>query len=166
MRSDRDSENLSTFLIIFQSTLLHEKRHIDIIYTNPIIKFQSTLLHEKRPIASKSWVSLGIFQSTLLHEKRLTIYCISINSYEYFNPRSYMRSDNNSNLYSCCDWYFNPRSYMRSDLHLVGKWDRHLNFNPRSYMRSDVFRLIHLIYVLLFQSTLLHEKRRFYIPVL
>ena len=87
----------------------------------------------------------------------------------YFNPRSYKRSDGiypGSNLLLA---YFNPRSYKRSDENFVGGMAiflisihaptrgataygsfghvSDLNFNPRSYKRSDL-KPVHFLPVL------------------
>ena len=124
------------------------------------VVFQSTLLHEERHrLPSRSSLVQNKFQSTLLHEERLMILTL-LPHQTHFNPRSYMRSDQNtrtvtalflefqstllheerllipSNV-SAPTSYFNPRSYMRSDGDRPTCVSMILNFNPRSYMRSD-----------------------------
>ena len=85
------------------------------------------------------------------------------NVFDYFNPRSYKRSDSfhTSNIFLCC--YFNPRSYKRSDKKCLTIYvnfilfqstllqeerqyrchyfSTNANFNPRSYKRSDLLTI-------------------------
>ncbi len=79
---------------------------------------------------------------------------------DYFNPRSYKRSDSPSLFALSTIFHFNPRSYKRSDLYIIiniiccvisihaptrgaTKTNTHHHqtqhyFNPRSYKRSDL----------------------------
>ena len=144
--------------MIFQSTLLQEERlslfkHIepffdfnprsykrsDIISLRVVIRhrlFQSTLLQEERPALVCGFFWSLRFQSTLLQEERLSSSDFA-NVFDYFNPRSYKRSD----VQDCCGRIthrnFNPRSYKRSDLSGITEKNCRNYFNPRSYKRSD-----------------------------
>ena len=81
------------------------------------------------------------FQSTLLQEER-QVFVPLLLIFQYFNPRSYKRSD----VYLPHDRrrnnYFNPRSYKRSDVVYTRRFKVDLNFNPRSYKRSDMYQII------------------------
>ena len=55
--------------------------------------------------------------------------------------------------------YFNPRSYKRSDYNHGGKVLARTNFNPRSYKRSDSESVDGNAEAMIFQSTLLQEER-------
>ena len=79
----------------------------------------------------------------------------------YFNPRSYKRSDTilvdalacalisihaptrgaTTGQYGYANWKndFNPRSYKRSDMPTVHSQPFMSDFNPRSYKRSDIY---------------------------
>ena len=82
-------------------------------------------------------VSLTLFQSTLLQEERHVEE--AINKYlNYFNPRSYKRSDSYRPSVVITLKNFNPRSYKRSDSSILRSQKITLYFNPRSYKRSDV----------------------------
>ena len=76
------------------------------------------------------------FQSTLLQEERLDHYRLR-KCDNYFNPRSYKRSDLNLFRISGGRLYFNPRSYKRSDHLSLSQAVLSAYFNPRSYKRSD-----------------------------
>ena len=99
------------------------------------------------------------FQSTLLQEERRLWQQILPRWMDYFNPRSYKRSDYNHGGKVLARTNFNPRSYKRSDSESVDGnaeamifqstllqeerlnwnevWFYQKNFNPRSYKRSD-----------------------------
>ena len=77
-------------------------------------RFQSTLLQEERRASVHIPFLRLQFQSTLLQEER-QVFVPLLLIFQYFNPRSYKRSD----VYLPHDRrrnnYFNPRSYKRSD---------------------------------------------------
>ena len=122
--------------------------------------FQSTLLHEERHTIVTASEQHKIFQSTLLHEER---HCNAITKSLvscYFNPRSYMRSD---------EAIFDGDEYIKLFQSTLLHEERPITcasviqmfyFNPRSYMRSDIPTTQGMFFSLLFQSTLLHEERQ------
>ena len=145
----------------FQSTLLQEERPDPVLLASLIVlnfnprsykrsdlgfnksscasgKFQSTLLQEERPNGVHISLSRKKFQSTLLQEERL-LFAPSINRLNYFNPRSYKRSDH---------------AIFQSPVKTP------LNFNPRSYKRSDGMITVPSHANSGFQSTLLQEERQ------
>ena len=106
-----------------------------------------------------SWLSIQ-FQSTLLQEERPynADFCWSRN---YFNPRSYKRSDD---TYFCSIYYKNKISIhapTRGATYCIRHSSGSLSyFNPRSYKRSDANESIINHDMQQFQSTLLQEERR------
>ena len=101
-----------------------------------------------------------LFQSTLLQEERL---CVSnVNSFaNYFNPRSYKRSDWCPCMLYTFYNHFNPRSYKRSDSRLSIKDKLPLWISIHAPTRGAT--LDHLTSTFIsckFQSTLLQEERQ------
>ena len=146
-------------VLLFQSTLLQEERHITFFpfvlmliisihaptrgatmknlykqYEGNISIHAPTRGATIMPYYNKLYKS---FQSTLLQEERLWSSVVTLIRVD-FNPRSYKRSDRVRITHGTLAYYFNPRSYKRSDLDTVETVFVPSNFNPRSYKRSDV----------------------------
>ena len=86
---------------------------------------------------------------------------MSGHGYYYFNPRSHERSDSYDPNTNHVDKHFNPRSHERSDICSTAYFPVYRYFNPRSHERSDCRRFWCIIDVVLFQSTLPREERRY-----
>ena len=144
---------------IFQSTLLQEERQ-DGYFSDFFTRlFQSTLLQEERRFATFKILSgflISIHAPTRGATTRNSIHrttsYISIHAptrgatasaflrttqRQYFNPRSYKRSDINKRFSKIRNCNFNPRSYKRSDIGDDKNEKLLCYFNPRSYKRSD-----------------------------
>ena len=102
-------------------------------------KFQSTLLQEERPARICIMPPFPLqFQSTLLQEERRLWQQILPRWMDYFNPRSYKRSDLDRS---------NSFSYRHLFQSTLLQEERHLLLSPGMHPK-------------IFQSTLLQEERR------
>ena len=99
----------------FQSTPLREGRRRCVLGGAGRGAFQSTPLREGRPLQNTAFISGFTFQSTPLREGRH--YSFFFNFFELcFNPRPYVRGDEEFLEQAVCTDGFNPRPYVRGDL--------------------------------------------------
>ena len=80
---------------MFQSTYLYKVRLMAKIAKDHLFGFQSTYLYKVRHFRPKHIVCYGLFQSTYLYKVRLYP-CVMQMSYRGFNPRTYIRYDDNT----------------------------------------------------------------------
>ena len=134
--------DVSVFQIIincglFQSTLLQEERHTNLITFFLLFHFQSTLLQEERLLSFPLSMPICVFQSTLLQEERPSLGIpVAVNG--MLSIHAPTRGATCEILKLTPDYFaFNPRSYKRSDGIYPGSNILLASFNPRSYKRSD-----------------------------
>ena len=141
----------------FQSTLLQEERLVNFTHIGILNDFNPRSYKRSDSLYNLTipFLVISIHAPTRGATSHSSRICV--------NPRfqSTLLQEERRYWYMCKNWgeYFNPRSYKRSDIFLCCRKTKSAYFNPRSYKRSDRKKLYKKWCDKRFQSTLLQEER-------